>query len=129
VSTAAIKPAPSIGVFENTTTIITFTVTDADGVAKDVTGYEFEFQIFAEPGSATKYPTSAYNVGSGIVLTTPTSGIITVTLADTDVASVTTSGDDFLGIYELVEYSGGSIAGAATARLRGRFTIRANDIA
>jgi hypothetical protein len=61
---------------------LVFTVKDADSVAVNITGATaVAFKVAA---SATATPVISKSLGSGIALTTPASGILTVTLTDTD---------------------------------------------
>jgi len=116
-----VKPlARAIEIFEKTDQTITITVKDKDGTVKDVTGYAFRFSISL---TRTAAPTITKDTASGITLTTPTSGIITVTLDTTEISLAATA-EDAKGTYELIEYSGGSLSGDPTGRIQGNILIR-----
>lgn len=60
-----------------------FTVLDDDGVAVDITGWAVEWVVRKHKGDQGTALLSK-TAGSGIILTTPASGILTVAVADTD---------------------------------------------
>jgi hypothetical protein len=120
------EEAPTIEFSDRTQVVLTITVKDADGAAKNVTGYAFRFTF--ENHKRTTIFTKETG-GSGIVLTTAASGIITVTIAglaspDIDFTGTAEAdglhtGNEMVGRYELIEYSGGSLAGTPTSRVQG----------
>ena len=77
--------------------LLRFTVVDSTGAAVDITGWAVTYVLVPVGSDANVVPMISKTVGSGITLTTPASGILTVTIADTDT-------DDTLGgtyYYEL----------------------------
>ena len=63
------------------------TVYQADGVTlQDITGWTVSFIIHAYGDPNIVYVTKT--VGSGVVLTTPTRGVLTATISATDVTSI-----------------------------------------
>lgn len=72
----------AIELFRGEAKSLVFTVYDSAGAAQDVTGWTVYFRVrktFADGAVITKYTS-----GNGVTLTTPTSGIITVTLDEDD---------------------------------------------
>jgi hypothetical protein len=63
---------------------ITVTVTDDAGSAVDITGMSISYLVWSGTNAAVITKT----VGSGIALTTPASGILTITIADTDTDAI-----------------------------------------
>lgn len=62
-----------------------FTVLDSAGAAVDITGWLIDFKISATNSGARLFTKS---VGSGIVLTTPASGILDVTINAADTTAL-----------------------------------------
>lgn len=69
--------------------VVRFTVTTSTGAAQDVTGWSFKFTVKSSLddaiGSALFQKTTG---GGGIALTTPTSGIVDVTISAADTAAM-----------------------------------------
>jgi len=62
-----------------------FTILDEAGAAVNITGWSINFAVATSPGAAALVSKST---ASGIALTTPASGILTVTIADTDTDAI-----------------------------------------
>ena len=63
---------------------LTVTVTDGAGAAKNITSATITWKMLEEQGGTVKLTKT---VGSGIALTTPSSGIFTVTIAAADTSA------------------------------------------
>jgi hypothetical protein len=72
------------------------TVTDAAGAPVNITGAAMRFTAKLRASDADAAAVFAKAVGTGIVLTTPASGIATVTLAATDTAALAAGRDHLL---------------------------------
>ena len=106
--------ADMFAIFEKTAYTWTGTLRDDAGAAVNITGWALRLKLFPKrTGAALKEWTTG---GGGLTLTVPASGKFTITVAATDVA---VSEDVVHGIYELVAYSAGSLAGAVTGRVQG----------
>lgn len=66
------------GIFSGEDRAVQYTVTDSNGTPVDVTGWAISWVA----GNVTK------TVGSGVALTTPASGVVTVTLAAADTTAL-----------------------------------------
>lgn len=64
---------------------ITVNVKDTDGNAEDITGMSFSYKVWKGSSAAVLTKTT----GSGITLTTPASGVLTISMADTDTDALT----------------------------------------
>ena len=99
-----------------------FTVTVLNGVTPvNITGFSFTFRAKAQLSDDT--PVFALAVGSGIALTTPATGILTVTITPTNLANAVFSSNDqttYLSYELLMTDTGGS----TTALLYGPLGIR-----
>lgn len=68
---------------------LTFTIYQSNGVtAQDITGWAISWMLKKDATDDDVNAKITKTVGSGITLTTPLSGICTVTVADTDTASL-----------------------------------------
>lgn len=68
---------------------IVFTITQANGTAQNITGWSLSWLVkrYATDPDVSAFITKT-TAGGGIVLTTPLSGICTITVTDDDVANI-----------------------------------------
>jgi hypothetical protein len=81
--------AQNVSMYQGDTKSLVFTVTDDAGAPKNITGALVRWVLQRWPTDTT--PVLDKNVGAGITLTTPLSGILTVALAPAD--TLTLEGD------------------------------------
>src|SRR3990167_10001165 len=98
-----------------TDTSLRIRVLDPAAAAKNITGYAFRATFRLNNGGRVikNYTTSS----GGIALTSSTNGRLTITVDASDLPPAP------FGFLELVEYSGGSLAGDPTDRFRFRVPI------
>jgi hypothetical protein len=69
--------------------ILTFTVRQSDEVTpQDITGWAISWMLKRDASDVDASAIITKEVGTGVVLTTPASGVCTVTLEDTDTATL-----------------------------------------
>jgi hypothetical protein len=66
----------SVTMFSGDSRVLTITVTDSAGTAKNITGATINFSLFKSVGGAAIL---SKTVGNGITITDPTNGVFTVT--------------------------------------------------
>jgi hypothetical protein len=98
---------------------ITYTVTQADGSVQDVTNWSFKFTVKESVDDAIADAMfQKATGGSGIVLTTPLSGIIDVTIASNDTAA--------LAGHYIYDLQGTDASGNIRTTTIARFTVQKN---
>jgi hypothetical protein len=83
-----IAPASDFFTGEDKDLVFTIYTTNAQTVAQDITGWTVSWMLKANKTDADGSALLTKTTVSGIVLTTAASGILTVSLTDTDIASL-----------------------------------------
>lgn len=103
--------------FQGENKVLPVTIYQSDGTTlQNVTGWAISFMVKKHATDADASAKITKTTGAGIVLTAPLSGLITITLADTDTASL--PADSYA--YEIKRTD----AGSKTVLTEGRFTLR-----
>ena len=104
------------GWFIGETKVLRFTITDASGVAQNITGWTMDFKMSATLSGDRLFTKT---VGAGIVLTSPTAGICDVTVAAADTTALTPT----TYYYVLRRTGAGNAAGRTASAQRARALI------